>query len=468
MNGLISSAEPAVNAAYYKNGQRISASQLNAQRERLVGQLDDSCTHILNLCACRLHFTLGFGAALLANKVSLLPANHQPQTILNVLEKYPHTQVLFDSERAQAVNALLAETDFSSLDIQALVPEASNASISLPDDPVGSQSTHWDSLLQRIAGEQQAAIVFTSGSTGEPTEIVKHWGTLVGTTQLLQKRFTHMAQDASLLATVPPQHMYGLETTVMMNLWGGTPVCASQPFFPADIVSELSQLPEPRLLITTPFHLETLLDSDLPLPPVTTVVSATAPLKKATAERAEQLLGCTVEEIYGCSEAGSLATRRSATEEHWELLDGITIAHSGSEPEVSGPHLDAPVPLQDELDILSPERFRFLGRSADMVNVAGKRGSLAQLSAQLRAIEGVSDAVFFMRNNDAKGVQRPAALVVTDQSERDIKKALATVIDPVFMPRPLKRVTEIPRNSVGKIPREHLLSALEGNTASHE
>lgn len=442
-------------AVFYKQGQNILASQMHAQSAALVSMLEPNTTHILNLCACRLHFTLGFGATLLAEKTSLLPANYQPLTILKVLEAYPDSLVLFDGEREPDIQQLHKRANFASLDIRKLAGIKPDMRVAATNNATAN--------LDTLDAKHLAAIVFTSGSTGEPTEIKKHWGTLVGTTQLLQERFNMSADEVSILATVPPQHMYGLETTVMMNLYGGIPASAAQPFFPADIVRELAQLPEPRLLITTPFHLETLLESDLPLPSVDTVICATAPLKLETAERAEQLLGCNVKEIYGCSEAGSLATRRTAQEAIWELLDGITIANIENEPTVSAAHLDADVALQDEIEILAPERFRFLGRSADMVNVAGKRGSLSQLSAQLTALDGVSDALFFLRDEDANGLQRPAALVVSEKSERELKKALAQLIDPVFMPRPLKRVSSIPRNAVGKTPRAELLAALKSS-----
>jgi acyl-coenzyme A synthetase/AMP-(fatty) acid ligase len=39
----------------------------------------------------------------------------------------------------------------------------------------------------------------------------------------------------SVLATVPPQHMYGLESSVLFPLQNGLALHAGMPFFPADI-----------------------------------------------------------------------------------------------------------------------------------------------------------------------------------------------------------------------------------------
>jgi len=315
--------------------------------------------------------------------------------------------------------------------------------------------------MQSVPSEHVAAIVFTSGSTGEPTEIVKHWRTLSGTTELLKRRFSANLHRATIVATVPPQHMYGLESTVLMSLHGAGSVSASQPFFPADIVSALEGVPSPRMLITTPFHLKALLESNLPLPTVDTVISATAPLDPRIAISAERILRGNVWEIYGCSEAGSLATRRPSQDDQWHTLDGVAIHQENDQIVVQAPHLDSATPLHDVLEIIAPDKFRFLSRNSDMVNVAGKRSSLAQLSAQLRALDGVFDGIFFLTDKRSSGLQRPAALVVTDRTEREIRMALSTQIDPVFMPRPLKRVTKIPRNSLGKVTHEQLLAALD-------
>ncbi len=64
------------------------------------------------------------------------------------------------------------------------------------------------------------------------------------------------------------------------------------------------------------------------------------------------------------------------------------------------------------------------------------------------------------------GVRRIAALVVAPgRDERELLEALRAGLDPVFLPRPLRRVAALPRNETGKLPRqalEALLRAAEG------
>ena len=129
---------------------------------------------------------------------------------------------------------------------------------------------------------------------------------------------------------------------------------------------------------------------------------------------------------------------------------------------VHAPQLAAPVALADVMQVNGEGRFRVLGRAADLLEIAGKRASLADLTRRLLAIDGVEDAaVFQLDEADAAGVRRIAALVVAPAREPDaIQAALRDAIDPVFLPRPLLRVEALPRNATGKLTRADLLAAI--------
>ena len=94
----------------------------------------------------------------------------------------------------------------------------------------------------------------------------------------------------AILGTVPPQHMYGFESTVLLPLQSGGALCAERPFFPADIAAALAELPRPRVLITTPVHLRSLLTAEIALPALDLIVSATAMLPTNLAREVEQPL----------------------------------------------------------------------------------------------------------------------------------------------------------------------------------
>ena len=123
--------------------------------------------------------------------------------------------------------------------------------------------------------------------------------------------------------------------------------------------------------------------------------------------------------------------------------------------------------LADLVEIVDNGRFELRGRQGDLLEIAGKRASLGDLTRRLLAIPGVEDGVVFQLDEaDEIGVKRIAALAVAPAlSESDILSALRCSIDPVFLPRRLRRVAALPRNETGKLPRGALLRLLDANAA---
>ena len=103
------------------------------------------------------------------------------------------------------------------------------------------------------------------------------------------------------------------KSLLMLALQHGLVLHAGRPFYPADIVAELAAATRPRLLVTTPIHLQVLLAEPGEIPPVDLVLSATAPLSAELARAAEARFAVTLCEIYGCSEAGQIAVRTHCT-----------------------------------------------------------------------------------------------------------------------------------------------------------
>ena len=136
---------------------------------------------------------------------------------------------------------------------------------------------------------------------------------------------------------------------------------------------------------------------------------------------------------------------------------------------VSAPQLAAPVLLADVVESCGEGRFMLRGRQADLLEIAGKRASLADLTRRLLAVPGVRDGAVFQLDHERAGVRRIAAVYVSDTlDEQAMRAALRRSIDPVFLPRPLRRVDALPRNDTGKLPREALLALLQCGGAAAE
>jgi len=441
---LLRAHKPADTIAWH-GGRTISAAEFLHDVHALAARLPAG-KYAINLCEDRYWFLVGFAALLVNNQTSLLPPNRASRIIDEIAAAYPHAFCLYDSKQPDVQVPVHR--------VQKMAPDDSLAALTIP----------------LIPARHLAAIVFTSGSTGEPRPNRKYWQDLVTGASMLQQRFGFgRAGDSQvIIATVPPQHMYGLETSILNPLLNGVSVYTNKTFFPADVHAALHAVSAPRTLVTTPMHLKSFLAAGLDWPATDRIISATAPLARALAEAAEAVFNCPVLEIYGCTETGSLASRRTLLDTHWQLYEDITLTKRATGHVATGPNLQGEVPLHDVIDLLDNRQFKLLGRHADMLNIAGKRASLEDLNIRLRSIKGVVDAAFVIPEPRHDATQRLTALVVAPELDAEtIRKELAHLIDPVFLPRPLILVGSLPRNQTGKLPRAALLKMLGtmGNTA---
>jgi acyl-coenzyme A synthetase/AMP-(fatty) acid ligase len=429
----------------YRAGVPVRARAFLADVMRVAAALPQR-QHVLNACSDRYRFTVAFAASLVANKVSLLPSTHTPEVIRQLTEFAPDVFCLTDDARCQ-------------IDLPRVrFPETADG---IPGHGPAENTEPWQPL--QIEADRLAAYVFTSGSTGTPLPYKKTWGRLVNCVRFEAERLGLLdGRSHAIVGTVPPQHMYGFESTVLLALQSGNAFSAGRPFYPADVCSELASVPQPRMLVSTPVHLRTLLAAGVHLPSADLVLSATAPLSQNLAREVEQRFETRLLEIYGSTETGQIASRRTAKAVEWQLFTGVRLFARQDQTWAEGGHVEQPTPMCDVLEITAADRFLLHGRLSDLVNIAGKRSSLSYLNHQLNAIPGVVDGAFFVREQDessSTGVTRVAALVVAPTLDAAaVIEQLRKRIDPVFMPRPLLFVDSLPRNDTGKLPHDSLLA----------
>jgi acyl-coenzyme A synthetase/AMP-(fatty) acid ligase len=202
-----------------------------------------------------------------------------------------------------------------------------------------------------------------------------------------------------------------------------------------------------------------LINASVTFPPIGVVISATASLPLDLARQVESRLGARVFEIYGCTESGYVATRWTTEGTAWQMRDDMRLLSFGEGHAVAADFLPAPVMLADIVDTIDNREFRLVGRSSDMLNIGGKRASLAGLTNLLMEIEGVEDGAIVVpegKADDAE-VRRLIAVVVAPRlSQEEIRKALRRRVDPAFVPRRIILVDALPRNATGKLPMDKL------------
>lgn len=425
---LPDTAVPAVLA--YRNACPVSAVDFLRDVLALAERLPNS-GQVLNLCKDRYWFAVTLFAAIARGILSLLPNATAPEHIAALRDGVSDLVCLGDQAHAPIDQALYLRVSDT----------AKGASGATP-------------VMPRIPFDQRIVCVYTSGSTGKPQAHGKTFGRMCQSVNAEAERlWSATGGPCAVLGTVPFQHMYGLESTVLLPILCGGRFSSRLPFFPTEVITALAELPAPRLLVTTPFHLRKLLEADIAIPPLAAVLSATAPLSLELARKAEAELGAPMMEIYGSTETGQLATRRPSVRIEWEAFAGVTLSQDQGATTARGGHLESAQVLNDSVELVSPTCFRLLDRNANMVNIVGKRSSLAFLNHVITSLPCVHDGVFCMPTREQdREVSRLAAFVVAPGlSASDILAALRLHVDPVFLPRPIVFLDALPRDGNGKI-----------------
>jgi len=382
-------------------------------------------SYAINLCQDRYLFIVAYLAVCLRQQTSLLPSNQSAKTLADLTESYPNSYTLGDDKLS---------SDF-------------HINYDLLD-----KSTQPCPLIDI---DRPLSISFTSGSTGKPKAIIKTWREFQKSAELALQRFELQNQAITLLSTVPMQHMYGLETSFFWVLFSRMKLHNSRPFYPEDIRTTLADLPAEKILVSTPRHLKICSQTQGQWGTIKFILSSTAPMDSLLAQQIEQNLQTPLFELFGSTETLSFASRQASKSQKWQPYASIQLTQNDNQFVLQGGHIIKPRALDDTFEIDDKGNFSLLGRSADLIKIAGKRASLHDLNQQLTNISGIEDGVFFFSKNE-----RLSALVVSKLPKKTIISRLRLAIDEVFLPRAIYTVFTLPRNNMGKLLKtelEHLI-----------
>jgi acyl-coenzyme A synthetase/AMP-(fatty) acid ligase len=387
-------------------------------------------THCLNLCDDRLFFMLGFCAALLRGQCTLLPASRAESSLADIVRTHPQITALCDGPPSYAGITYL-QLDAALL--QAPPHQANDG----------------------ISPATLAVELYTSGSSGAPQAHSKTWEMLTQGAQLLA---AELNLDGTLLSSVPSQHMFGLESTILLPMQAGLTLTGGCPLLPQDIQTAMQRLTSPVWWATTPMHLRACVHSGLPFPKLAGIVCATQTLAPDLARAAEACFRSPLHEIYGCTEAGVIGLRRTADTAVWRLLPDLDMTRRAGHTWINGKRCPEALCLPDHIEPLSDGRFLLQGRHASLIKVGGKRMHLDALNQILLSVPGVLDGVFIQ---PVEGGRLTALVVASEPNPTALLAALRKRIDPVFLPRPIHWVSALPRNAMGKLPLQALQQLLD-------
>jgi acyl-coenzyme A synthetase/AMP-(fatty) acid ligase len=414
----------------WHRGAVVSRGNLWADVRSLAEQLPEH-PYVFNLCENRYLFCVCLLAAAARGQVCLLPPSSQPAIIEEIYREYAGAYVASD-QIPQPTNLEWFEVRAPGFTITRLAPDF-----------------NW----QRIA-----VIAFTSGSTGRPKPCAHSLETFRISAEMAVASLGLAGQRLLMLSTTPPQHMYGLETSVFWPLFSELIMHDGRPFFGEDIRRAVATAPWSSLLASTPTHLRSLLGADGDWSRLAGIISATDHLSAKLAGETAAILGQSPREIYGSTETLSFASREILSEQLWRPYTGSRLLQEQTgQTYLESPHLPVSVPMHDDFKIDADGRFTVLGRHGDMVKIGGKRASLTELNRRLNEIVGVEDGFCFVLESG-----RLAAVVISRLDKTAIRAGLQPYVDEVFLPRKIHFVAAIPRNATGKLAKVELDKLLVG------
>ncbi|AWP33350.1 MULTISPECIES: AMP-binding protein [Pantoea] len=297
-----------------------------------------------------------------------------------------------------------------------------------------------------------ALILFTSGSTGAPRQVVKSLTVMEQESRWLSALWGEQLQGCRVIASVSHQHLYGLSFRLFLPMTLRLPFSA-QPLFYGE---QLAQLPRDcrYAFISSPAFLSRL-DSTLDAPGCELIVSAGGTLRGPDAEQVWQRFGCPVSEIYGSTETGILAWRQcDRADAPWRSFSGVRLEQVTPErwqvwsPLIAG---DNGLALDDRLNMQPDGGFQLAGRHDRIVKIGDKRISLSEIERRLTDLPEIDDAVaLVVTRHDRQAIGVVLSLTSTldeaalHQHRQQWKRQLQCWLEPLAMPRYWRIVATIP------------------------
>lgn len=351
--------------------------------------------------------------------------------------------------------------------------------------------------------DEVAALIFTSGTTGQPKGVmVTHEGLLHFAQVSAQSRALG-PQDRSY-AFVPMTHIFGLATVLLTSLHAGAQLVLRPHFDPAELLQALahegvSQLQGPPALFSRLLaHLEAHGIKHPAAPTLRYVYTGAGPLDLTLKQRVEAVFGQALHHGYGLSEyAGSVHLTRLG-EQRPDTSVGYQV--DGAEVQVTDPNTGQPLPLGERGELWIRGRalmrgyFRDATATAAVMRPGGwyASGDLGELHADgalfvvgrlkemiIRSGFNVYPAEVELALNTWPGVQRSAVLgrSVADGNEEvlafvelqpgatldeaALRSHLSQQLAPYKQPSRIVSVPELPTSHNGKVLKRQLLQWLE-------
>ncbi len=304
-------------------------------------------------------------------------------------------------------------------------------------------------------------VYFTSGSTGESTAALKTKENIeseIKALSLLLKKYN----IKRVIVTVPFIHIYGSLTGLFYPYFNDIDIILKEHFLPNDL---LEICDDHSLVVTTPLYIKALnkisTSKDLSK---SLFLSSTAPLDPKEAKDFNKKFSCSIMQLFGSTETGGIAYKVN-DEVLWTALENVTIeTNEKNELKVKSPFVskylyenefkDTKQEIQT-FDFIEKDgnKFKLIGRSSQILKIAGKRYSTIQIENILEEQEEINKALVYVKNdrNSLRGEILDITLEASEElSIKKIKKILQSELSNLKFLIDLKYVSEIKTSAIGK------------------
>ncbi|MFM0636031.1 AMP-binding protein [Paraburkholderia metrosideri] len=324
---------------------------------------------------------------------------------------------------------------------------------------------------------QAPLTLYTSGSSGTPKPIRKTLAQFNAEVHTLEKQWGALVGDATMLASVPHHHIYGLLFRVLWPLAAGRAFDRAISIEPLHLQTQIEQCGA-TVVVSTPAQLSRwpALPGFAALTPAPRAFfSSGGPLALEAAREYAAAYGAAPLEIYGSTETGGIAWRRQGQSDAWQPMGGIEVRRDEEGAlNVRSPHLDHTGwhRTDDKIAFDADGRFRLQGRLDRVLKLDGKRVSLPELEARLALHPYVAQAAIVPLEGASR--ERVGAVVALTEAGSEalreagrvhlaqtLRRHLAAYFDAVVLPRHWRFRLTLPFDARGKLPVAAVAAAFE-------
>lgn len=370
------------------------------------------------------------------NKISYIASTNKEQNALKIFKSYfsNSKSILFDSTNKALLNEL------KQLNIKEFDEEFNNNNI--------------------FKNQNFSFLYFTSGSTGFPTAALKTQNNIDKEIEDLTKLLKNY-KIKKVIVTVPFIHIYGSLFGLFYPLHNNIDIILKEHFLPNDL---LNLIDDYSLVVTTPLYIKALntINSKKDLNKAI-FVSSTAQLLAKDAKEFQNKFNSNIIQIFGSTETGGIAYKYN-NDELWKALPSVKInIDIENKLKVKSSYVsnvlyekefkrtNGEIQTFDYIELYD-NKFKLIGRSSQILKIAGKRYSTIQIENILEKVEGINKALVLVNNSDSL---RGEILDITIESNKellvkDIQKILKKELSNLKFSINLKIVEKLKISETGK------------------